>query len=69
VGSDENLMLDGLRKEGFRLYLKYPLPSGYASKASFDQGQIICDVTWEIQWSAESGKITAIEGSRGQQCL
>jgi hypothetical protein len=69
VGSDESLMLNKLRKGGFRIHLNYPIPSRYASRASFNQRQIVCNVTWEVQWSAESGKIAAIEGSRGQQCL
>jgi hypothetical protein len=69
VGSDESLMLNELRKGGFRIHLEYPIPSRYAFRASFNQRQIVCNVTWEIQWSAESGKITAIEGFRGQQCL
>lgn len=69
VGSAENLMLSELRKEGFGIPLKYPLTRGYASSANFSQRQGVCDVTWAIEWNVESGKITAIEGSRGMVCL
>jgi hypothetical protein len=69
VGSDETLMLNELRKENFQIYLKDTLPSRYTSRARFTERQIVCDSTWDIQWSAESGRITAIVGSHGQLCL
>jgi hypothetical protein len=62
-------MLTELRKERFRIYLKDNLPSRYTSRASFTARQIVCDSAWDIRWSAESGKITAIEAYRWQSCL
>jgi hypothetical protein len=69
IGSEENLMLNELHKENFQIFLKDTLPSRYTSRATFTAGQIVCGVMWNIQWSAESGRITAIQGSRGQICF
>jgi hypothetical protein len=69
IGSEENSMLNELQKENFRILLKDTLPSRFTSRATFTTGQIICGVMWNIQWSAASGKITAIQGSRGQTCF
>jgi hypothetical protein len=63
IGSEERVLLNELRIEGFTIISTNP------AIASFTAHQLGCNLHYFVQWSAENRKIACIGGDYGASCL
>jgi hypothetical protein len=68
VGSSERELLGELARESFKIN-----PSAHAAdsprSASYESSSMVCKLLWVVDWSAEDGRITDIQGDYGSVCL
>ena len=63
IGSEERLLLNELRIEGFTITSTNP------ATAAFTARQLTCNLHYSIQWSADNKMITSIAGDYAASCL
>ena len=69
VGSDETQLQAELRSEEFYITEIHDSAYGYRFLARHEVSIMFCKEHWTIQWTAEEGKITRIEGGIREICL
>jgi hypothetical protein len=67
VGSPEKALREELRRQRFVLVPSTDRPSEHS--AIYEDGQLVCRVTWVVLWSADVDRITHVAGDRRDVCL
>jgi len=69
LGTSEQELLTELGKEGFTRNPARLVPAHFQASATYKARRFPCDMFWTINWSRDSGKITAVDGDYGATCL
>ena len=69
VSSDERKLITELRAERFTVDGIHAPAGNYQHWARYEVQSIPCRETWDVQWSAADGKISALKGSYRAVCL
>ena len=69
VGSEEEKLRAELYLEGFTIGEASGPAARYRFAARYQANELICRAWWNIQWSAEQGRITGIAADWSQTCL
>jgi hypothetical protein len=69
VGSSEGDMLAELRREKFTITPNKTPESGYSFSANRSAEGFPCKLFWSINWNADDGRISGIEGQYAGSCV
>lgn len=69
VGTSPDNLVAELREEDFIVDHFHSLSRRYEHSARFEISSLVCKQTWNIEWSVQVGKISAIKGSYRDYCL
>jgi hypothetical protein len=69
IGREEAYLIQELRSERFIITPVTESSSPYRFSAIYENHSLVCKESWTVNWSADQGKITDIEGRVGQVCL
>jgi hypothetical protein len=69
VGTAADKLVAELRSESFIVDEFHDLSGRYQHLARYEISRLVCSETWDIFWSVQGGKISAIKGSYRNYCL
>lgn len=68
VGSSEGELVAELKQENFEILSEATTADPSARVAEFDANTLVCNLHWQVAWTAVGDRISSIEGRYGSIC-